>query len=431
MAIVGFDRSKFEGIIQTTLSPTTPIRSPEHLRGREKKLEDIRRALVQPGRNIFVFGDRGVGKTSLAQTAAYEHQSASNAPILVGCDASSTFFSVAQEIASRLLDHEFNLIKISKQTKGGFSSKPITIEHQRATELGPVPRPSSVNEALHMLAQSAERHSAQPVIVVDEFERVASAEDRALFADLIKQAGDQSAPFKIIFCGVASSLEQLLDAHHSCYRYLVSVQLERLLPAPRFEIIHGASEAVGVSIERSSLARISAISDGFPHYVHLITEKLLWEIFSDTNTIKTSTPQHYLRAVRSAVEDIEPKLKATYEKATLKYSVNEEYEGILWAIADHHELKRRSADIFDLYCSLMREHDRQPLPRDKFAQRINSLKKATHASILTGSRQGWYEFTEPVMRGYVRLRAEDQGIELGADHAAQYRGHNRLRPTQE
>jgi uncharacterized protein len=431
MAIAGFDRLRFESVIQATLSPTTPIRSPEHLRGREKKLEDIRRALVQPGRNIFVFGDRGVGKTSLAQTAAFEHQSASNAPIFVGCDASSTFFSVAQEIASRLLDHEFNLTKISKQTKGGFSSKPITIEHQRATELGPVPRPASVNEALHMLAQSAERHSTQPVIVVDEFERVTSADDRALFADLIKQAGDQSAPFKIIFCGVASSLEQLLDAHHSCYRYLVSVHLERLLPAPRFEIINAASDAVGISIERSSLARISAISDGFPHYVHLITEKLLWEIFSDKNTINTSTPQHYLQAVRSAVEDIEPKLKATYEKATLKYSVNEEYEGVLWAIADHHELKRRSADIFDLYCSLMREHDRQPLPREKFTQRINALKKNTHASILTGSRQGWYEFTEPVMRGYVRLRAEDQGIELGADHAGEYRGHNRLRLAQE
>jgi uncharacterized protein len=431
MAIVGFDRSKFERVIQTTLSPTTPIRSPEHLRGRERKLEDIRRALVQPGRNIFVFGDRGVGKTSLAQTAAFEHQSASNKPIFVGCDASSTFYSVAQEIAARLLDHEFNLTKTSKQTKGGFSSKPLTVEHQRATELGPVQRPTSVNEALHMLAQSAGKHSTQPVIVIDEFERVIAAEDRALFADLIKQAGDQSAPFKIIFCGVASSLEQLLDAHHSCYRYLVSVQLERLLPGPRFQIINAASEAVGVTIEHSSLSRISAISDGFPHYVHLITEKLLWEIFSDESPINISTPQHYLQAVRSAVEDIEPKLKATYEKATLKYSVNEEYEGILFAIADHHELKRRSADIFDLYCSLMRAHDRQPISRGKFTQRINALKKDNHACILTGSRQGWYEFTEPVMRGYVRLRAEDQGIQLGADHAAEYRGHNRLRIAQE
>jgi uncharacterized protein len=67
------------------------------------------------------------------------------------------------------------------------------------------------------------------------------------------------------------------------------------------------------------------------------------------------------------------------------------------------------------------------LPREKFTQRINALKRATHGSILRGSRQGWYEFSEPVMRGYVRLRAEAQGVQLGADHASEYRGPGRLK----
>ena len=88
MAIVGFNRDEFERALRATLSPTTPIRSPEFLRGRHKALEDIRRALVQPGRHIFIYGDRGVVKTSLAQTAAYEHQYASPSPVLLGCDPS-------------------------------------------------------------------------------------------------------------------------------------------------------------------------------------------------------------------------------------------------------------------------------------------------------------------------------------------------------
>jgi hypothetical protein len=66
------------------------------------------------------------------------------------------------------------------------------------------------------------------------------------------------------------------------------------------------------------------------------------------------------------------------------------------------------------------------MQRDKFTQRINALKRPAHGSILLGSRQGWYEFREPVMRGYVRLRAEAQGVELGADHASEYRGPGRL-----
>jgi hypothetical protein len=58
MAIRGFDRTRFEEVLKQYLSPTTPIRSPEFLRGRHKRLEEIRRSLVQPGRQIFVYGER-------------------------------------------------------------------------------------------------------------------------------------------------------------------------------------------------------------------------------------------------------------------------------------------------------------------------------------------------------------------------------------
>ena len=56
------------------------------------------------------------------------------------------------------------------------------------------------------------------------------------------------------------------------------------------------------------------------------------------------------------------------------------------------------------------------LDRAKFNQRINSLKKPSHGQILLGSRQGWYEFSEKMIRGYVRLRAAEVGVDLGTDH---------------
>jgi len=318
------------------------------------------------------------------------------------------------------------MIKQSQQKKAGLSGHGLSAETQRSIELGQVPLPNSVDEAINMMSQASGKHSAAPVIVIDEFERIKADDQRTLFADLIKQTGDQSMPFKLIFCGVASSLDELLDAHHSCYRYLVTVELERLPPAPRYEIINEACKAFGVTVEPSTLARIAAISDGFPHYIHLLTEKLLWEIFTDENTIKVSIPAHFLEAIKAAVLDIEAKLRTTYEKATKKYVEVDQYEAVLWALADHHQLSRRSADIFDGYLHLTRAYNIRSLPRDKFAQRINSLKKATHGSILKGSRTGWYEFREPVMRGYVRLQAEAHHVELGKDHPAEYRGYNRL-----
>jgi hypothetical protein len=121
-----------------------------------------------------------------------------------------------------------------------------------------------------------------------------------------------------------------------------------------------------------------------------------------------------MEAVSAAVIEIEPHLKLMYEKATLKYKTD--YETALWAVADHYLLKRRSIDIYTSYKKIVLGMGDAPLERDRFNQRMNTLKRSTHGSILKANRQGWYEFTEAVVRGYVRLRAEERGVELGKDH---------------
>jgi Cdc6-like AAA superfamily ATPase len=413
MAIIGFNRSKFEETIKMMLSPTTPIRSPELLRGREKKQEDIRRAFIQPGRQIFIFGDRGVGKTSLAQTAAYEHHPSDGEPIFLGCDGSSTFYRMAQDLYGRLARIDPAISKENFQTKAGFNWF-ASSEVQKSVERSKIPELKSVNEAMDAIKWATKRHPKPPVVVIDEFERIHSSEERSLFADFIKQVGDQSLDLKLIFCGVGSALDELVDSHHSCYRYLAAVQLERLVFRSRFAILDAASNALGVTVESNTRYRIAMISDGFPHYVHLLAEKLLWATYEDDRPITVTEPKHYLEAINAAVLDIEPKLKTLYEKATLKYS--DDYEAILWAVADHYELKRRSSDIFDSYRRITTRTNLECLPREKFNARINALKKPAHGSILKATRQGWYEFNEAVVRGYVRLRAEERGVELGIEH---------------
>lgn len=420
MTIAGFTREKFEEALKEVLSPTTPIRSPEHLRGRDKKLEEIRRSLVQSGRHIFIHGDRGVGKTSLAQTAAYEHQPATAEPILLFCDPSSTFYGVAQDMISRLLTSDPTIIKrINSVRASAIIPSIISAESQQTIERGGAPELRSMNDTIATLNFVAKQHSKKPVIVIDEFERIKESDQRTLFADFIKQLGDQSIPIIIIFCGVGSALEDLLDAHHSCYRYITAVCLERLGYDPRIQIIETALQKFGLAVDDTTKYRIATISDGFPHYVHLLAEKLLWQAFDDAADVCDIGIDHYKNAVKSAVNDIEPHLKAIYEKATLKY--NNDYEQILWAVADDHQLKRRSSDIFECYQRLMKSVGEKALSRDKFNQRMNTLKKPAHGEILKATRQGWYEFREPIVRGYVRLRAEEREVPLGRDHPLEVR----------
>lgn len=420
MTIAGYTRLQFETELNQVLSPTTPIRSIEHLRGRDKKLEEIRRSLVQTGRHIFIHGERGVGKTSLAQTAAFEHQPSDAEPILLCCDPSSTFYGVAQDIISRLLTSDPTVIKRITNKKAGLVLQSVmSAESQEIVERGRSPELRSMNETIATISFVAKQHSKKPVIVIDEFERIKDANQRTLFADLIKQLGDQSVPVVIIFCGVGSSLEELLDAHHSCYRYLTAVCLDRLGYDARLQIIDAALGRFEIDADDTTRYRVATISDGFPHYVHLLTEKLLWEAFDDKDDVKIINVTHYKDAVASAVTDIEPHLKAIYEKATLKY--NNDYEQVLWAVADDHQLKRRSADIFECYHRLMQSVGERALSREKFNARMNTLKKPAHGEILKANRQGWYEFREPIVRGYVRLRAEHRGVALGKDHPLEVR----------
>ena len=83
MAIAGHDKTSLPNLLNQILSSSQPIRSAEFLLGREKNLRDIQRDLATKGRHVFIFGDRGVGKTSLAQTAATEFHPSDSEPIVV------------------------------------------------------------------------------------------------------------------------------------------------------------------------------------------------------------------------------------------------------------------------------------------------------------------------------------------------------------
>src|ERR1035441_10072575 len=100
--IKDLSREGFAKILHANLSPTSPIQSQEHLFGRSKQLQLIEQALCAPGRSIFIYGDRGVGKTSLAQTVAYSQQASLHAPALLACTPQTTFAGLMADAVAAL-----------------------------------------------------------------------------------------------------------------------------------------------------------------------------------------------------------------------------------------------------------------------------------------------------------------------------------------
>lgn len=415
--IGSFDKQQFVQILHRHLSPTTPIQSEENLRGRETQVEIIEQALYAPGRTVFIHGDRGVGKTSLARTVAISHQSARRDPVILACEPHTTFGKLLGDAIIRLNDPDKITSAMKHKVKIGITSA-LGYEMERSADntntttrdAGPE---LDLNRAIMLLSKISDARNEDNVVVVDEFDRIASDTERTKFADFIKQLGDQSVRVRFVFCGVGQSLSKLLGEHASCFRYLQVVEVKRLGWEARLEIIDAAATALNITIEDRPRMRIAAISDGFPNYVHLVCEKLFWEMFNDPRLYVSPSADHYRRAVAAAVESIEPHLQQTYDKATMKEAQG--YEEVLWAVADHADLARKVDNIHKSYETIMTVLDELPLERTSFTARLSTLKQASCGHILTSERNSYYQFRESIMRGYVRLRAEEQGLELASD----------------
>lgn len=138
-------------------------------------------------------------------------------------------------------------------------------------------------------------------------------------------------------------MEELIGAHQSAYRQLETVELPRLGWEARREIVVRAAEHFGINVDDNINWRIAAVSDGYPYYVHLITEKMLWEAFIDERPVETLDSSHYQLGIRAAIHSISVELKKPYAEA-VSYRP-QDYENVVWSTADGDDLFRSLKDM--------------------------------------------------------------------------------------
>ena len=127
------------------------------------------------------------------------------------------------------------------------------------------------------------------------------------------------------------------------------------------------------------------------------------------------TSDFYMDAVRDALSSVESRLRSAYDQATKKD--RDSYEEVLWAVADHFELQRNNRRIYDeSYMRIMEDVQRKPLDFTTFQSHLTSLRSSRHGAILEMPRRGWVQFSENLIRGYVRLVAESKGVRLALEH---------------
>lgn len=360
-----------------------------------------------------------MGKRSLAATAAYQYQSADAEPIFVSGSLDETFQSIIVNIAVQALnrsktDATKTLESASFNFRGFNLGKGSEIS---AINLGE--QIKSIGDAAELLKQVAQRHSKKPAVVLDEFDAIPDQAERAKFASLIKQLGDQSIDIKFFITGIGHSCQELLGAHLSAHRQLATIELMGLSYDGRREIVQDAAKEFNLELDDNVNWRIAQISAGYPYYVHLLVEKMLWAAFDSNKTEPALGSEEFYDGLMVAVKETNAELRKPYEKAVLLRGP--ELEDIVWSTADGDDLLRHLDDMHFSYTKIIStREDRPNVDRTKYIETIRKLKSDAYGAILipVKNRKGWYEFREKMLRGYVRMQAEANQVTLSGEKAS-------------
>src|SRR5215469_3246330 len=103
---MAIDMMKRKVRVSSAFRPGTPIDKFELFAGRMDQVNDVLNAALQPGRHVIMFGERGVGKTSLARVISDIIRNTSGYKLLncgtINCETTDNFNSLWRKVFREL-----------------------------------------------------------------------------------------------------------------------------------------------------------------------------------------------------------------------------------------------------------------------------------------------------------------------------------------
>jgi len=371
-------------------TPASPVNQHELFAGRIEQVRKVVDVINQQGQHGIIYGERGVGKTSLAQILPDVFYHEGGAKVLtahVNCDGGDTFASVWRKVFGQIGRAE-TVTGFQGQTAGNF----VPLSEQLPE------RPTTAD--IRRLLDS----TPGTVIIIDEFDRIQAGRPSQLFADLIKGLSDFGTAVTVILVGVADSIEQLITDHASVERCIAQIVMPRMSHEELEEIITKRLPLAGMSAAEDVAPMIAQLSQGFPHYTHLLGLHSARQALN--NKRKNVQKDDVHAAIASAVDQAGASIQTAYQKAVISSRSNALFEQVLLAcaLASPDDLGYFAAvDVRQPMSDIMgRRYD---IP--SFAQHLSRFCETERGNVLEriGTRRRYrYRFTNPMIRPYVYLR---------------------------
>ncbi|MDE0331134.1 MAG: hypothetical protein OXL41_04635 [Nitrospinae bacterium] len=310
-----------------------------------------------------------------------------------------------------------------RKQEPGFESQTISIVKNIADDLPDTLTPDLVRRTLSSIPRGVIF-----VPVFDEFDRIKSPDASNLMADTIKALSDFGVDATILIIGVADSIDELIEEHHSIERTLIQIPMQRMSNAEVTTIIENGLNALSLEIDDMEKKTIVDLSQGLPYITHLLS------LHSAKSAIKRESKiiqrEDIKEGIRISLSDWQQSIKSAYYQATRSPQPGNIFREVILACA--------FAETDDLgYFSAASV--RAPLNTIVPDRSYDIPNYARHLKLLSGPDRGGlfdrvgekrrlrYRFISPLMRPYIVMRGIDDQI-ISRDQLSELAG-DQLTPS--
>jgi Cdc6-like AAA superfamily ATPase len=401
-------------------TPAKEVRDIDRFAGRGRELTALSNALQSDGAQLVLYGQRGIGKSSLSRVLVQLASSDKEVlerlptkpfsdfdyvPIYFACDDS---VSSVDKLLVRLLTDEaglapwvpFKVVERKTGDEGGgkFSIKILELSGklsesitERATEVDADIVATFTNACRAVVKSGVAKNGL--LIVIDEFDRI---KDRSGIASLLKTLGPEGVTFALV--GVATTIQDLIAEHESVSRQLAdgAVHVEPMTDSELHEIISRAMAALDnkYSFENSAANWIVSIARGHPFYVHLVGKHALLRAIAAGSTCVSE------QTARDALAEIALKGSAPIQETLYKTAIGHSYlrEFVLKQFANQTQDEIHTTE---LYAGIARE---LRIDAGAVSVYVGHLASEKYGAVLAKTRDRYYRFGDSLFKAYAAAR---------------------------
>ncbi len=295
-------------------TPSAPVAIAELFAGRQKQMGQIIDAIGERGRHAILYGERGVGKSSLSQIIPFllPHGTSIVRHLRVQAFPGDSFSTVARRIFHSIhFDADYGEGKKSYNV-AEFYPNDITID-------------DFLSEMLVF------KENELPIIVIDEFNEIDDEKTSVLVSNIMKALSDSISKVTIVVVGVADNVGDLIKGHQSIERCTEEIPMPRMAVPERREVLDRRLARLGMSILGDARWKILNLSKGLPAYVHTLGKFAVFSALQDRRL--SITENDVDNAINESLQSSQQSLRDIYEAAIHSNNTRAQFRHVLTACA--------------------------------------------------------------------------------------------------